>query len=498
MRNILAIDLGSTQMKIMVLDEQADIVSSVSEKYPTMTRQDGWLEQDPKDWEKALKTGIGRLKDRGDLDGIEAISFSGHMSGVVLLDEKGHVLYPCIMLSDSRSQKQCDTLMEWAGSVVKSKTGNRINNAFSLPKILWLKEEEKKLYEQSKMWLSPKDYVRYCLTGEMNTEYTDAYNSLCIDQNTMMWDNEIIEACRLDRENFPPIYSPFDIVGYVTKEAEEKYGLKAGIPVVAGAADMACAVLGTGLSEEGDTALTLGTCATFFTVAEKSEKSCDGAVTFHPIVSGKSMYALGSHVNGGAAVNWISTILSERGEIDYQMIADLSSGARSIPVGSNGVMTIPFLVGSGSPYFCPSDRQHMIGMKINTTREELFRSQLEGTAYNLRQTLDLFQTITSVQKVIVAGGGIHVQLWPEIIKDVFGVPLELSDNPDVSAIGAGLIGGTAVGLYTQPEQMAKKKRKVLEEKTPDFYNCQQYGKLYDKYLKYYRIMHKLDLGEQNE
>lgn len=495
MRNVLAIDLGSTQMKLMVLNEQADMIASVAEKYPTLTRRDGWLEQNPKDWEDALKQGIVQLKKKTDLDTVEVISFSGHMSGVVLLDEKGKVLYPCIMLSDGRSQKQCDTLMERVGSIVKKKTGNLINNAFSLPKILWLKEEEKDLYEQSKVWLSPKDYVRYCLTGKINTEYTDAYNSLCVSKDTLMWDDEIIEGSKLDREKFPPICSPFDLVGCVTKEAEEKYGLRAGILVAAGAADMACAVLGTGLSEEGDTALTLGTCATFFTVAKKMNDACNGAVTFHPIVSGKSMYALGSHMNGGAAVNWSSTILSEKGEIDYQMIRSLAAKAKNIPVGSNGVMTIPFLVGSGSPYFSPLDRQHIIGMRINTTREELFRSQLEGITYNLRQTLDLFQSITSVSKMTLAGGGIHVQIWPEIIKDVFGVPLELSDNPDVSTIGAGMIGGTAIGIYKNPEQLAKKKRRILDEKIPDFDNYERYQSFYKNYLKYYTIMHKIDLEE---
>lgn len=498
MRGVLAIDLGSTQMKLMVLDEQAELVASVTEKYPTQTRADGWLEQNPKDWETALRQGIGRLKERTELDEIEVISFSGHMSGVVLLDERGNVLYPCIMLSDGRSQKQCDTLTERVGLMVKARTGNMINNAFSLPKLMWLKEEEKSLYEQAVVWLSPKDYVRYCLTGEFNTEYTDAYNSLCIDQNTLMWDDEIIAASGLDRKKFPPVYSPFDLVGCVTKEAEEKYGLKAGIPVAAGAADMACAVLGTGLSDEGDTALTLGTCATFFTIAAKGNQNCGGAVTFHPIVSGKNMYALGSHMNGGAAVNWISMLLSEKGEIDYSMIGALSGKAQSVPVGSNGVMTIPFLVGSGSPYFCPADRQHMIGMRINTTREEIFRSQLEGITYNLRQTLDLFQTLTKVHRVVLAGGGIQIPIWPEIIKDVFGIPLELSDNPDVSTIGAGLIGGTAVGIYAHPEQLAKRKRRIMDEKIPDSADHEQYKILYRKYLGYYRMLHRLDLEEQNE
>lgn len=498
MAEILAIDLGSTQMKLMVVDEHADIVTSVSEKYPTISRHDGWLEQDPKDWEKALYEGLIRLKSQNALSGIAAVSFSGHMSGVVLVDACGNVLYPCIMLSDSRSQQQNERLTDEIGQKVKEKTGNPINNAFSLPKLLWLKEKEPERFARAAAWLSPKDYVRFCLTGEIATEYTDAYNSLCVNQETLKWDEEIIQGSTLRREIFPALYRPCDIVGRVTKEAAERYGLPAGIPVAAGGADMACAVLGMGLAEDGDTALTLGTCATFFSVVSGTNEEPYGQVTFHPTALPGKMYALGSHINGGAAVNWISTLLSEQGEIDYEMIAALSEKAEHIPVGSNGLMTIPFLAGSGSPYFCPSDRQHMIGMRMNTSREEVFRSQLEGISYNMRQTLLGFQKMAKVEKLMLAGGGIQIHVWPEIIADVFGIPVEVFDNPDVSTVGAALIGGMAVGLFEHPEQVVCQKRQILKTVVPDKDRQEQYQVLYEKYLKLYDQMHRLDLEEQNE
>lgn len=498
MAYILAIDLGSTQMKLMIMDRNANTVLTVTEKYSTLTTQTGWLEQKPEDWEKALQAGVFQLKEKLDLNEIEVISFSGHMSGVVLLDCKGEVLYPCIMLSDSRSQNQSKILMKQIGEVVKLKTGNPVNNAFSLPKLLWLKEKNPEIFKKAAVWISPKDYLRFCLTEKIVTDYTDAYNSLCVNQTTLDWDEEIIRECGLNKNIFPPIYSPFDIAGKVTEKGGKRFGLKAGIPVVAGGADMACAALGMGLSANGDAALTLGTCATFLAIVPKIETSCYGQVTFHPHVSKGKMYALGSHFNGGAAVNWMSSLLSEEGKIDYVLLTGLSEKAAAIPAGSNGLMTIPFLAGSGSPYFCSSDRQHIIGMKINTTREEVFRSQLEGITYNLNQSLLVLQEMAEIKKIMLAGGGVRIRVWPEIIKNVFGMPIEIFDNPDVSTVGAAIIGGTTAGIFDNAEKIAKKRRKIIETKNPEQKNQRQYQMLYNKYLMYYDTMHTLDLKEQNE
>ena len=495
MANILAIDLGSTQMKLMIINENVEILDCVSVKYPTKVRKSGWMEQETSDWERALKQRVLKLQYTGSMNSIEMISFSGHMSGIVCLDKCGKPLGPCIMLSDNRSQKQSENLMGSMGELVKNRTGNPINNAFSLPKLLWVKEESR-IYDQVACWLSPKDYIRYCITGIIATEYTDAYNSLCIHKRTLDWDEEIIKESGLKREMFPIVHRPTDVAGYVTREAAEKYGLKEGIPVAVGGADMACAVLGSGMSEEGDTALTLGTCATFFSIVQEPDNGLYGQITYHPLVEQGKMYALGSHINGGAAVNWSSSILSEKGKIDYEMIAELSEKAHTILPGSNGVVTLPFLSGSGSPYFCASDRQHIIGMKMDTTREVLFHSQLEGIAYNLRQTLLAFQKISEVKKIMMAGGGIHIDIWKTIIRDVFGVPIEIFHNPDVSTIGAALLGGKALGVFESIEKIAVQKRKIIEILIPDEEKHKEYQRLYQQYLRIYKIMHQLDLRER--
>ena len=492
MSYILAVDLGSTQMKLMLMDESAKTVCVVAEKYPTYVNEKGWMEQKPADWLFALKKGVSELSEAVDIKSVEVISFSGHMSSVVLMDDKGEVLYPCIMLSDSRSQRQCDELERRVGPLIKERTGNTVNNAFSLPKLLWLYEEKPDIYAKTKVWVSAKDYLRYCLTGVCETEYTDAYNSLCTQPGKAEWDEEIIAKSGLDKEMFPTVRSPYDRCGSVTKEAAAAFGLKAGIPVVAGAADMACAALGAGLWENGDSALTLGTCATYLSVVPGINEKYYGQITFHPCVEKGKMFALGSHFNGGAAVNWISGILSEKGQIDYEMLAKLSKEAESVPAGSGGMITIPFLAGSGSPYFCASDRQHVIGMRMNTTRAEVFRSELEGITYNLRQTFEAFREMSGVSKILLGGGGVRIGIWPQIIADIFGIPADISQQSDVSTVGAAIIAGVSAGIFKDAKATAENCLKIQERKDPSDENKKLYDHLYDRYLNYYKITNILD------
>lgn len=494
MAYILAADLGSTQLKLMLMDETGREVLTVSETYPTRTTGDHGVEQDTDDWERALRSGILRLKDRADLKKVEILSFSGHMSGVVLLGCDGTALHPCIMLSDSRSQKQSEDLLEQMGESVKNKTGNPVNNAFSLPKLRWLSEQRPELFQKARAWLSPKDFLRYRLTGKCVTDYTDAYNALCIDPDTMDWDKEAIKASGLRESLFPPVCSPFEIVGRVTGEGAARFGLQEGLPVACGGADMACAALGMGLFEPGDAALTLGTCATFLSMVPKADPMYYGQVTFHPHVTKGKMYALGSHFNGGAAVNWLLARLSEKEEADYGLIQDLEKAASEVPPGSNGLLTIPFLAGSGSPRFCGADRQHMIGMRISTTRGEIFRSQLEGVTYNLRQSFLIFQEMAELTTLTLAGGGVHIGLWTKMIADIFGIPAAIAGNPDVSTAGAAIIGGTAAGMFEDAGQAAQKRMRILEVKYPDPEHLEQYQAGYERFLKYYEMMHRMDTG----
>lgn len=492
---ILAIDLGSSQMKLLLMDQSANVVDVVTAGYATKSSGNGYLTQQPMDWEHGLRTGLQKLKQRQAecLNNIEAISFSGHMSGVVLLDKNGSVLYPCIMLADSRSHEECGELQEMAGERISQLTGNPVINAFSLPKLLWLKKQEPECYEKTWVWLSPKDYLRFLLTGQADTEYTDAYNSLCVDRKTKDWSYELIASVGLHREKFPVIHGPCERAGEVTKTAAGEFGLKQGTPVYYGAADMACAAVGNRLFEEGDSTLTLGTCATFLAMVSDAAISCQGKVTYHMHVIPETYYALGSHFNGGLAVNWFSGLFSEGEAADYELVKRLSAEGAGVPAGSCGVMTLPFLAGSGSPYFRPEDSQSVLGVTVSTTRGQLFRSLLEGITYNLKQSLELFEQLHGrpLNPIVLGGGGIKIGIWPQIAADILGTPMELAANPDASSIGAALIGGHGCGLYPDLKQASAAGLRISGTLIPGKDNREIYEKGYAKYQHLYEALQKL-------
>ena len=493
MKTVLALDLGSTQLKCMLMDENARIVDTVTRGYPTFAPRPGWLEQSPADWERAMKEGLSELLGSHPEAELCGIGFSGHMSGTVLLSREGQVLRTCIMLSDSRSDEECALLEQAAGDKIRAHTGNPVINAFSLPKLLWIKRHEPDIWEKTAAWISPKDYLRYLLTSHVATEYTDAYNSLCIDQKTAAWCEEILSASGLERDKFPEVLTPVTVAGRVTEAAASLYGLPAGVPVVCGGADMACGAVGTGLFETGDTALTLGTCATYLAVVPKAEDQGFGKVTFHLHALPGLLYALGSHFNGGQAVNWLTQTLMPDGSLDYGEIAKLSREAEGLPVGCDGLVTIPFLAGSGSPYFDGRDTQTVIGLNMSTGRAAIFKSELEGITLNLDETRQLFGKIVpgGIRRTLLGGGGVKIGIWPQMIADVFGEKVSVIRNADASTAGAAYLAGMAVGLFPDIEKTVRRGLELSKELEADRGRHEQYTELAARYHRLYEAVKAL-------
>ena len=472
----------------MILNADMKIEYIGSCRYTTIAEKKGYLEQDPHEWQRALKKALSDLEIQMSLKEINAVSFSGHMSGLVAVDKEGEPLRPCILLADSRSEEECQDLEYKVGKQIEKMTGNAVINAFLLPKLVWFKKYEKDLYQKTWRWMLPKDYLRATLTGRYETEYTDAYNSLCLDPVSCQWNNSIIENSGLDKEKFPPVLKPWDLAGNVTEKAAAEYGFVRGTPVFFGGADMACQALGNDLFSDGDSTLTLGTSATFLVQISEIDCKYTGKITYHKHILPEKLYALGSHFNGGLAVNWFAATHGDTQGIDYQFVQKLAEAALTVPAGSNGVRTIPFLAGSGSPYFKSTDCQTVTGISAATTQADLFKSELEGITYNLKETLECFQKLSKNQicEILLAGGGCKVTGWPQMTADIFGMPIHLSQNEDASTIGAAIIGAYGAGIIKDMEQAAKQ---LLQIKTSIFPNREK-TKLYEGYFDEYRELYR--------
>lgn len=488
MDHILAIDLGTSALKVLVMGSDASVLSVAAVPYRTDFPHPGWVQQEPEEWLKALKKGLAQTWEKITPKAVSAISFSGHMSGVVLLDNTGDVLQPCITLADARSEPECRALKERIAEQVLCRTGNPVINAFAAPKLLWMKNHTD-TWNRVRVWVSPKDYLRYCLTGKIETEYTDAYNSLFVRADSRDWDFELIREAGVEAEKFPQITAPYSRSGSVTRAAAQAFGLREGTPVYAGAADMACGAVGMNLSGSGEGVITLGTSATFLLETTGFHPEAGGAVTYHLNVLPGEMYALGSHFNGGLVLNCFSRLFSADGEINYEFLRQAAEEAAGIPAGSNGILTIPFLAGSGSPYFNPRDRGTVLGLHANTSRGELMRSALEGVACNLSQTLSLFERLErrELQRIYLGGGGIHIRLWPSIFADLMGREICTVAAADASAAGAAIIGGYGAGIFADLSMAASAFCQVKERFAPDRKSHERYKVYKREYERAYNL-----------
>lgn len=493
---ILALDLGTSAVKCAVMNEQAQILQITAVTYPSATPAAGWIQQNPEDWIKAAVEAIESCLNRLGRPGIDIISLSGHMSGLVLVDEAGNPVHPCITLADSRSSQQVERIKEQAQNEIYQSTGNPVINAFLLPKLLWVKENCPTAYRRAQHVLFPKDYLRWKLTGKFATDRTDAGNSLFFDFRKGGWNEALLTELGLSSKLLPEILQPYQCAGWVTGAASRLFGLQAGIPVAAGAADMAALAVGYGLNEPGDVGVTIGTSATILTVVPEINPIGRDQLTFHPHATAGKTYALGSHFSGGMSLNWFAGLFSgDPSRADYALIQTLSQEAAAIPPGSEGLLYLPFLAGSGTPYFEAEARGSFLGLSTNTKRETMFHAVLEGIAYNLKESLLLFQKMgIGIRTIRAGGGGMNVGIWPAILSDVFGDPLSVVKIADASAIGAALIGGFGAGIFSDLDAPARQITAAQATVTPNEAAFPIYQRYFELYQKSYQNLKEICRG----
>ncbi|MCL5676853.1 MAG: FGGY family carbohydrate kinase, partial [Firmicutes bacterium] len=354
---LLGIDLGTSAVKVLAVSSDGEILGIGSAGYVLQTPHPGWVEQDPAEWWQAVRSAVRQcLAALPAGRSVDAIGFSGHMSGLVLVDEAGRPVRPCIMLTDTRSEEQSARLRRSVGERVRAITGNFPLDAFVAPKLLWVKEREPEVHRRARTFLFPKDYIRFLLTGDLRTEPADAGNTLFLNPRTGAWDRDLCRGLGLDPELAPPVAQSAEVVGRVTAEAAAACGLPAGVPVVAGGGDMACSAVGIGAVEPGVVAVTIGTAAQVLACVPDLSDAVGGQLTFHPHAEPGTLFALGSIFSGGLATRWLARAFGEEERLNQDApayFAELSDQAAAAPPGSGGVIFLPFLVGSGSPFWNP-------------------------------------------------------------------------------------------------------------------------------------------------
>ncbi len=475
----IGIDLGTSAVKLLLMDENGKIEKIVSKEYPLYFPHPGWSEQEPEDWFAQTMDGLRELTAECDKRQVRGISFGGQMHGLVALDEKDRVIRPAILWNDGRTGKQTEYLNNVIGRDRLSKyTANIAFAGFTAPKILWMQENELENFKRIRKIMLPKDYLAYRLSGEFCTEYSDASGMLLLDVEHKCWSREMLEICGIAEEQLPTLYESWEPVGTLKPEIAEELGLPADVKVIAGAGDNAAAAVGTGTVGDGGCNISLGTSGTLFISSRTFGVDENNAL--HSFAHADGNYHLMGCMLSAASCNkwWMDEILKTKAYQEEQ--------AEITGLGENHVYFLPYLMGERSPHNDPDARAAFIGMSMDTTREEMTLAVLEGVAFGLRDSLEVARSIgVNPKRTKICGGGAKSPLWRKIIANVMSMKVDIIESEEGPGYGAAILAAVGCGVYGSVEEAAGKLVKVTATEEPDAELVQKYEEKYQKFRKLY-------------
>jgi xylulokinase len=469
---LLGIDLGTSSVKVAVMAEDGSVKESASAGYPIDSPHPGWAETDAGAWWLATRSAVASLRP-AHLGAIEAVAVAGQMHGVVLSDGDGRALRPAILWADGRTAQEVDRYWRFDRELL-GRLANPPATGMAGPTLLWLKTHESKLYESARWALQPKDWLRMQLTGEARCEPTDASATLLYDLAADSWSDEALHELQIRADLLPELVASEQAAGRLTAKAAGELGLKPGIPVAAGAADIAASLVGQGVLAPGPVVLTIGTGAQITTV--RNELVPDTTLrtnVFRTIEKGR-WYSMAAILNAGLALDWVRGLF----EVGWD---ELYASAELVPAGAGGVSFLPYLVGERTPRLA-SARARWSGIALHHVREHLFKAALEGVAFALREAMEgLEATEISIADLQLAGGGAVNQAWRQLLADVLGKRLLASGSPAGAARGAALLAGVAAGTYVSVQETAAlgPRSELVAEPGAD---AKAYSTLYQKWL----------------
>lgn len=490
MKYYIGVDLGTSAVKLLLMDQEGQVVNIVSREYPLSFPHPGWSEQNPEDWWEQSKEGIKELISKIDATEVAGISFGGQMHGLVILDEKDQVIRPAILWNDGRTTKETDYLNQVIGKEKLSEyTANIAFAGFTAPKLLWVKENEPENFAKICKIMLPKDYLAYCLTGVHCCDYSDASGMLLLDVKNKCWSEQMMEICGVSREQMPELFESYEKVGTLKPEVAKELGLPETCLVAAGAGDNAAAAVGTGTVGDGQCNVSLGTSGTIFISSENF--GVDPHNALHAFAHADGHYHLMGCMLSAASCNkwWMDEILKTK---DYP-----AEQAGITRLGENHVFYLPYLMGERSPHNDPSARAAFIGMSMDSTREDMTQAVLEGVAFGLRDSLEVARSIgVNPERTKICGGGAKSPLWRKIIANVMNMKVDLIESEEGPGYGAAILAAVGCGVFDSVEEAAKKLVKVTGTEEPDSELVQKYEERYQEFKKLYPALKGIYQGKQ--
>lgn len=490
MAYLLGIDVSTTGVKALLVDQQGGVIGSANTEQPLSTPQPLWSEQNPLDWWNGAVNSIQTVLANTGISGdnIQGVGLTGQMHGLTLLDKNGQVLRPAILWNDQRTAAQCDEIRARVGkSRLIQITGNDALTGFTAPKVLWVQENEPEVYQKTAHILLPKDYVRYRLTGDFAIDRADAAGTILLNIKTRDWSPEMLEALQIPTGWLPKTYEGPEITGVISAEAARLTGLKAGTPVIAGGGDQAAQAVGVGAVQPGIVALTLGTSGVVFATTGQPFVEPEGRLhAFCHSVPGR-WHLMGVMLSAAGSLRWYRDTVAPGSDYD-----SLLAPAAEIPPGSEGLLFLPYLTGERTPHPDPLVRGGFTGLTIRHGLAHMTRAVLEGVAFGLRDSFELMKStgLTGIRQVRVSGGGARSPLWRQILADVLNSELITVNTTEGAAFGAALLAGVGAGVWDSVDKACDATIKQTGQTTPGK-NAENYQPVYEIYRKLYPAIREI-------
>ena len=477
----IGIDLGTSAVKLLLMDGEGDIRKTVSREYPLSFPHPGWSEQNPKDWWTAVLDGVRELTADCDKSQVAGIGCGGQMHGLVALDKDDEVLRPAILWNDGRTAKEVDYLNETIGRETLSKyTANIAFAGFTAPKLLWMKANEPDLFARIEKIMLPKDYINYLLTGIHCTDVSDASGMLLFDVEHKCWSREMLGLCGLRESQLAKIFESYEAVGALKPDVAAALGLPETVKVCAGAGDNAAAAVGTGTVGDGQCNISLGTSGTVF--ISSGEFGVDPNNALHAFAHADGRYHLMGCMLSAASCNkwWSEDVLNT---------ADFAGEQAPITddkLGRNHVYFLPYLMGERSPINDTNARGTFIGLTMDSTRADMTQAVLEGVAFAIRDCLEVARSLgISVPRSKMCGGGAKSPLWRKIFANVLNIGIDILAAEEGPGYGGAILAAVACGEYGSVGEAADKLVRVTETISPDPDIAARYETQYQRFRAIY-------------
>lgn len=480
MSYVLGVDLGTSSIKVALYDEEGRLIETAASSYSLIIEQSGYSEQNPADWIEGFERAFTELlnKEPRAKDRIKGLAIAGQMHSLVLLDDKGEVIRNSILWNDVRTTQECTQINQTLDII--SETQNKALEGFTLPKLLWIRNNEPENWKKIHKFMMPKDYLVYYLTGKYATDYSDAAGTLLLNFQDNKWSEKIFTAFDIPIEWAPNLYWSTDEVGYILPKIKDKYDLNTNVKVFAGAADNAAAALAAGIVDTDMSMVSIGTSGVFLSAETSNQKEYDGKIHYFNHSIKDNYYSMGVTLSAGNSLSWAKKLFDKNASFS-ELLKDINK----IKPGSDGLFFTPYIMGERTPYTDSKIRGTFIGIDARHTRNHFLRAVIEGITFSLNDSKKIMESVgKEITKIVSVGGGSKNEDWLQIQADIFGVPVYTLKNEEGPAQGAAMIA--TIGLQTYALMVCVNKFvKYKTEIQPIAENVEVYRKYYNVYRNLY-------------